>query len=121
MLNGALRNAGEVLAFLASFLVDILEGVGEFFAHYLHVRLSENPLVVTGDVTNLKLADAYSAPAEDGIFGILLGSADVTEQERAVCARCGLIAKETVNEDFVRIPHPRWDGATEALVNLVEE
>jgi hypothetical protein len=41
--------------------------------------------VVTGDVTNLKLADAYSAPAEEGIFGIAHGPADVTEQERAVC------------------------------------
>ena len=53
-----LRNAGEVLYLLASFLVDILEGVGELFGHHLHVRLYENPPVVTGDVTNLKLADA---------------------------------------------------------------
>jgi hypothetical protein len=53
-----LRNPGEVLDLLASFLVDILEGVGELFGHYLHVRLYENLPVVTGDVADLELADA---------------------------------------------------------------
>jgi hypothetical protein len=53
-----LRNAGEILDLLASVLADILEGAGELFGHYLHVRLDENVLVVARDVADLKLADA---------------------------------------------------------------
>jgi hypothetical protein len=46
------------LDLLASFLADILEGRGDPFGHYLHVRLNENPPVVTGDVADLELSDA---------------------------------------------------------------
>lgn len=46
------------LDLLASFLVDILEGAGELFGHYLHVRLYENFLVVAGDIADLELTDA---------------------------------------------------------------
>lgn len=43
---------------LASFLADILEGRGDPFGHYLHVRLYENLPVITGDVADLELSDA---------------------------------------------------------------
>jgi hypothetical protein len=53
-----LRNAGEILDLLASVLADILEGAGELFGHYLHVRLYKTSPVATGDVAYLELANA---------------------------------------------------------------